>query len=340
MTAITKRILILFSSFLVISISCNLPFTISPVEPSRTPAAPLNATEIAQTVIAQMTNPTSATRATEPAPAVNTHTPRPTMAENTPTLPPTASPTITLTQRPCNQAAFLADVTIADGSEIQTGTGFTKTWRLQNNGSCTWTSGYHVVFVNGDRMGAPDEVPVTSGTVSYGSSVEASVFLKAPSEPGTYRGNFKLRSPEGELFGVGSGVPFYVEIVAVAPEEEAEPAAAGKPDLIILKITLNPAIPKDGEPVNVTVQTKNIGTAVSGPYEVKWWAGEGYAAPACAWNVDNSNPGGGRVLNCVYAGYPSWYPSLWTKAVIDPPNAVDESDEDNNSLRKEIRVID
>jgi hypothetical protein len=256
---------------------------------------------------------------------------------------PTATFTVTQTQRPCNQAAFLADVTIPDGTDIQTGTNFTKTWRLQNTGSCTWTSGYYVVFDTGDRMNAPAAIAVTGGTIPYGGSVEVSVSLTAPASAGTYRGNFRLRSPEGILFGVGSGAPFYVEIEAVTPvveeeEPEPEPVVEQKPDLIILSLTLNPSTPTKGHPVTVTVQTKNIGNKISGAYSVRWYAGENAAAPSCSWNVDNSNPNGGRVLSCVYPGYPSWYASLWTKAVIDPAGAVDESNEGNNSLRKNIKV--
>ncbi|NIP41529.1 MAG: hypothetical protein GWN00_05010, partial [Aliifodinibius sp.] len=32
-------------------------------------------------------------------------------------------------------------------------TAFTKVWRLQNVGTCTWTADYDMVFISGDRMG-------------------------------------------------------------------------------------------------------------------------------------------------------------------------------------------
>ena len=37
-------------------------------------------------------------------------------------------------------AAFVADVTIADGSYIAPGSTFTKTWRIRNNGTTTWNT--------------------------------------------------------------------------------------------------------------------------------------------------------------------------------------------------------
>lgn len=333
-----KCIVVLFVSvFLVLSAACSLPYTISQIEASRSPTTGINATDIAQTVIAEIsartataTTTPSVTMTSEPTQPVWTQTPPP------PQDTQTSIPEATLTEGPCNKAAFLTDVTITDGTEIQTGTGFTKTWRLQNTGSCTWTSGYHVTFVSGDRMNAPDGVVVTNGTVPSGATVDVSVFLTAPITAGTYRGNFKLQDQAGSLFGVGSGGPFYVEIAAVDPDEPPDEAA--KSDLIIQKITLDPETPGKGDPVTVTVQTWNAGDKASGPYTVKWWAGENYAAPACSWNVENSNPNGGRVLSCVYAGYPSSYGNIYTKASIDTGGTVDESDEDNNTLRKQIQV--
>ncbi|MEI8131968.1 MAG: NBR1-Ig-like domain-containing protein [Leptolinea sp.] len=336
--------LFLVTLCILVSLSCNLPFADEEISATRTPIPPVNATEIAQTVIAGLTVPVITLTNTIPPepPSAVTRTPSQT-AE-----PPTVTPTLTLTTRPCNQATFLADVNIADGTEIQTNTNFTKTWRLQNNGSCTWTSGYHVIFDTGDRMNAPDAVAVTGGTIPYGGSVEVSVALKAPGAAGTYKGNFRLRSPDGVVFGIGGGVPFYVQIVAVAPGADPvveeppvlPPPVAGKPDLIITDITFDPPILKKGQPVTVRVSTYNQGNAVSGPFTVKWWPGELYGDNLThTWNVDNNNPGGGKVLSFVYAGYPSVYlPSITTKAVVDVGTSVEESNEGNNTMKKNVTV--
>jgi hypothetical protein len=136
----------------------------------------------------------------------------------TPTLTPTFTPTPTQTPvpLPCDAAQFVTDVTIGDDSSITTNAEFTKTWRLRNAGTCTWTSGYQVVFDHGDRMSAPDAVMVTSGTVPPGSTVDVSVVLKAPGTAGTYQGYFKLRNPSGVLFGIGAdaNTAFWVKIKA------------------------------------------------------------------------------------------------------------------------------
>jgi hypothetical protein len=72
-----------------------------------------------------------------------TSTPPPTLTPIIPSLTPvvpTSTPPPTLTPVPCDRAAFVADVTVPDGTNFAPGTTFVKTWRLKNNGSCTWTT--------------------------------------------------------------------------------------------------------------------------------------------------------------------------------------------------------
>ena len=185
-------------------------------------------TAAAQTVEAQLTQtsgsgvdtvPTStgmvllptATVAVQP-----TNTPVPT---NTPlpTAPP--PPTATVVAIPCDRATFVKDITYPDNTEVPVGTTFVKTWRLQNNGSCTWTSGYSIVFASGDAMSGPASAQLTTGTVPPGGIIDVSVTLKAPDAAGTYRGDWKLRNAAGALFGIGQFAEksFWVQIKAVVP---------------------------------------------------------------------------------------------------------------------------
>jgi hypothetical protein len=272
----------------------------------------------------------------DPAPA-DTDTPLPPPPEDTaaPTEPPEDTPVPTATTI-CDLVSFVSDITVPDGSKADPDESFTKTWRLRNAGSCTWTSGYDLVFHSGDAMGAPPEVQLTSGVVNPGDTVDVSVGLTAPSSPGTYKGFFKLRNSSGVIFGLAGNNPFWVEIEVKSPA--APPPAVQKPDLVITSIVLDPPTPTKGDPVQVKVSTYNIGNAVSGPYHVSWWPGKNYPSPACEWDVTNSNPNGGRVLSCTYAGYPSWYGSLDTKAVVDSLHTVDESNEGNNALLMNISV--
>jgi hypothetical protein len=106
----------------------------------------------------------------------------------------------------CDDADFVADVTIPDGTVLDAGESFTKTWRLKNAGTCSWTPSYSVVFSDGDSMGGPATQAFTT-TVNPGQTVDISINLKAPSTPGTYIGNWKLRNAAGVTFAT-----FYVDI--------------------------------------------------------------------------------------------------------------------------------
>jgi hypothetical protein len=119
----------------------------------------------------------------------------------------------------CDQAQFIADVTIPDGTVLAAGTVFTKTWRLKNIGSCTWGSGYRLAFSSGHAMGGPAEVNLPY-SVAPGQTVDVSVTLTAPAAAGSYRGYWMLKNASGVLFGLGStaSLPFWVEIVVPGSE--------------------------------------------------------------------------------------------------------------------------
>ena len=130
-------------------------------------------------------------------------------------IPPTASPTSNpMTPSPTpscmNAAVFVEDITVPDNTRIDAGEKFTKTWKLQNTGSCTWTD-YTIAFVSGDQMDAPETAPVPETEVS--STVEVSIDLVAPEEDGAYTANFELRNADGEVIPLGTEPTFWVKIV-------------------------------------------------------------------------------------------------------------------------------
>lgn len=143
-------------------------------------------------------------------------------------VPPSSTP-ITLpnnTQPPvvtrCDSAAFVKDVSISDGTLVSRGASFTKTWRLQNTGNCSWTPSYALVFVSGDAMSGP-AVTALPGNVNPGQTVDLSVNLTAPSQDGHYRGYWKLRNASNALFGIGTNAEtaFWVDINVKGPSHAA-----------------------------------------------------------------------------------------------------------------------
>ncbi|MCE7984074.1 MAG: hypothetical protein DYG89_23110 [Caldilinea sp. CFX5] len=93
-----------------------------------------------------------------------------------------------------NNKEFPADTYIATPNQS-----LNKMWELRNTGSTTWGSGYQLVFLGGDQMGAPKSVNVP--TTAPNSTVQLTVPIVAPAQPGTYRGNWQLRNPQGTYFG-------------------------------------------------------------------------------------------------------------------------------------------
>lgn len=181
-------------------------------------------TSAAQTVQAQLTQNALGTQVVAPsqtpAAVVPTNTSAPTETPiPTATLAPSATlipPTATAVPIPCDRASYVKDVTFPDNDEIEAGASFIKTWRLLNNGSCTWNSSYNLVFDSGDAMSGPASVQLTSGTVAPGQTIDVSVTLKAPDTTKTYQGYWKLRNGAGVVFGVGdSSKAFWVKVVVV-----------------------------------------------------------------------------------------------------------------------------
>jgi hypothetical protein len=135
------------------------------------------------------------------------------------TITPTPTPTVTGTpSTSCDKAAFVADVTVPDGTLYAPGTSFNKTWRLKNNGTCKWTTSYSLIFDKGDQMNGPATISLPK-EVSPGQTIDLTVTLTAPATAGTYRGYWKLKNASGAPFGIGaSGTSsFWVEIKVSGP---------------------------------------------------------------------------------------------------------------------------
>ncbi len=161
---------------------------------------------------------------------VPTLTPEPTSTP-APTQPPAAqapaTPTAAATLTPgppgADIAVFLADVTVPDGTGYQAGASFTKTWRLQNGGTSTWTTDYDLVFIGGEQMGGADAVALPR-QVGPGETVEVSIDLIAPNTSGPQRGDWILRNAAGQTFQTS----FYV-LISVDGGAAGTPVAGDTP---------------------------------------------------------------------------------------------------------------
>ncbi|NPV76565.1 MAG: hypothetical protein HPY59_09360 [Anaerolineae bacterium] len=160
----------------------------------------------------QPTRPIPVTGEQEP---VSTPTPAPTLeASPSPSQTPVQdnpSPTpettvltpTSLPQKTClDTAGFFGDVTIPDGTSFKQNVSFTKTWRIRNEGTCTWGPDYSLVFHSGDILDGPLANPMPPATP--GTIVDVSVNLKSPPQGGEYTGFWEFQDPYGKRFGVNS----------------------------------------------------------------------------------------------------------------------------------------
>jgi len=194
--------------------------------------------------------------------------------------PPTATPTktqapVTQTVPPssCDKVQFIADVNYPDGTVLQPGAQFTKTWRLKNVGSCVWTASYQLVFFSGEKMNAASSAAFTK-EVKVGETVDISMNMTAPTASGTYRGYWMFKNASGALFGIG--------------------AQANKPWWVDIKVTGGPTVTPGAKTATATqsastatlapTATPLAGTAydfVANVCSASWFSGAGSAALPC-----------------------------------------------------------
>jgi hypothetical protein len=135
-------------------------------------------------------------------------------------LPTVPLPTVEATALLCDKSSeYVDDLTVPDNTKIAAGAQFEKTWRVRNDGTCPWGAGYGLAFAEGDQMAGPDRTSVPETEPE--EEIDISVTLVAPDKPGTYRGDWRLSAPEGEVFGA----KLYVQIIVVASTATPEPTA-------------------------------------------------------------------------------------------------------------------
>jgi hypothetical protein len=177
--------------------------------------------------------------------------PQPTVTGTPPTATPSKTPapvTQTVAPSSCDRVQFVADVNFPDGSALQPGAQFTKTWRLKNVGSCAWSTSYELVFFSGEKLGAASSAKFPKN-VAVGETVDVSINMTAPTATGTYRGYWMFKNANGALFGIGAQAnkPWWVDIKVtggptVTPGTPSATATQGGPTVT----PSNTPLPQEG----------------------------------------------------------------------------------------------
>ena len=216
--------------------------------------------------------------------ATSTTAPFPTLPAATAPIPTLAAPPSATSTSTCDGAQFIADITIPDDTVMTQGQTFTKTWRLKNVGTCSWTPSYAVIFVSGESMSGP-AVQALTGNVNPGQTVDVAVDLKSPNSNGSYAGYWKLRNGSGVAFSQfyvkikvqgGGGGPFAVLHVTYDLATFDEPGYTGCP-IVTAHIQSNGAgdvqyhwVRSDGPE---SVQTLHFNSAQTKDISEKWYLG-------------------------------------------------------------------
>jgi next-to-BRCA1 protein 1 len=101
---------------------------------------------------------------------------------------------------PCTSSLrFVQDANFPDDTLVRTGEHITKTWLVENNGSCNWDAGYRLRFTAGIPMGADTEQALYPARA--GSQADIQIAFAAPDSPGSYRSEWRVYDPTGAVFG-------------------------------------------------------------------------------------------------------------------------------------------
>jgi hypothetical protein len=261
----------------------------------------------------------------------------------TSTAEPAASPAATDTPAPdvsgpggcAFNARYVADVTVPDDTQFDPGKSFSKTWRIQNSGTCAWETGIKLAYVSGDPLGGPVSISVPA--TAPGANVDLTVNLVAPSAPGTYRSNWRLQDADGVWFGNQIYVQIVVPQPITATPTLTPTTAATPPDLIITNLEVDTDDPRQGMPLHIVATLRNQGGTSA---ENVYWAWRVCVEANCQFTeapgpvtLDPSE----EVVATLEYEFNGWS-TYTTEAWVDSRETVAESDEDHNTRQLTIVV--
>ncbi len=124
------------------------------------------------------------------------------------------------TRNPCSGREPLQGSVKGPENDEFSGGNISGNWIVKNSGLCDWPDGVELVYVSGDVLGSIRSVQVPP--LAAGESAQIVLKFVGPGQTGTYLASWRLRAPDGTLFGD----PVPIRIVIVTPT--AFPALEGK----------------------------------------------------------------------------------------------------------------
>ena len=165
-----------------------------------------------------------------------------------------------LTPSACTpDATLVTELIRPDSAEFPPGRRLDKVWQLRNTGDCPWVTGYRLVFVSGDAMGADATHPVPKTRPDETADVH--VTLYAPESPGSYTGRWQLKDDADETFGP----ELTVEVEVGAPRTPPRTPESAPTLEATLKPTAKPPLTPKPKPPKPTATPKPPPQAAATP---------------------------------------------------------------------------
>ncbi len=134
--------------------------------------------------------------------------------------PPTAGPSPTPS---CYRLKYVQDVTIPDATIMTPAQVFTKTWQVQNSGTCALRPGFQLILVGGLAMGGSPFV--LSSAVNPGAKFDISIKMVAPTtQTGLLQGTWRMIDDNSNQFGDALTV-----VIVIGNASIAAPTVAATP---------------------------------------------------------------------------------------------------------------
>ncbi len=322
-----KRIpihLVIFMAIIISSLSACGPNvakpTVSPTAPATTATESLTVFPPTWTITATLLPATTSLTPTGPV----TSTTQPFTV-----TPSTGTPQKTSQFSTTGDAAtFVSDITVPDGTNFKPGDAFTKTWRLSNNGSTTWTTNYSIVYVRGNLNGSVQAVPLPI-EVPSGRTIDLSVNFTAPAAGGQYTSLWMLKNSSGQLFGIGPNAnePFFVLInVSTSITGTVTQTASTPGSLTATAATLS--VDKTSYSGSCPVTLKLSGTiTTTGTGALTYQLEAGSSTPGFTFTlpgalIENLTTGGSHTLPVSYFLDISSSVTGWVRLYVSAPNTL------------------
>lgn len=121
-----------------------------------------------------------------------------------------------------NDAVFLSDLTVPDGTVVQPGQVLDKRWSVRNAGTCDWGPDYRLIAVPPNPFAG--EAPLALYPARAGADAVWQVMVRVPGQKGEIVGRWQAQAPDGTTFGQQVFIKIEVANTTATPGSASTPS--------------------------------------------------------------------------------------------------------------------